>query len=261
MNNWARAMVGMGAASLRKSLESLENVIKSLGEDVPLFEMSVESGGKRVPLDLYLATVEPVTYMDHFFTGAPLFDIWEDIYYIFANIDTESGLDNSPYGYLRSPMPGPKLKKRFSAYTWNRYCPDLREKYMAALRRTLWIADERKFNSWRAYTSEKPELTKTIRLITDDPDLSWQKGSHALRERIEQVKEIEDEVDKIPPERILDIFTSEGRKRMSQRERMIKDLEPKLKYEAQDVVRLLTELGKDYRKTHVNRYYGPKIIY
>lgn len=75
-SSWRAAITAMRNAHIRKSSESIDKVVKSLGEDVPVFDMSVKSCEKRVPLDIYLTTVKPVTEVEQYFTGAPLFDIW-----------------------------------------------------------------------------------------------------------------------------------------------------------------------------------------
>ncbi len=245
-SSWRAAMLAMRNAHIRKSSESLDKVVESLGEDVSLFEMSVESGEKKVPLDLYLATVKQVTEVDQFFTGAPLFNIWTHLPLRLTSYYESLGISHDM---------AQKLLERFNAYTWDEHSPELREKYVGALRKTLWIADERELNGWRAYTDVKPGLTKTIELVAGDLEFSQLNGAYALRERREKVKEVEDEVDQIPPERILDIFTPSGWKRMNKRERMIKYLESRLKHEAQKVVEPLTKLGNEYGRVHVSRYY------
>ena len=243
---WRDAIAAMRNAHIRKSSESIDKVVKSLGEDVPVFNMSVKSGEERVPLNIYLATVKPVTEVEQFFTGAPLFDIWTHL---------PLGL-TSYYGQLGvSHDDAQRLLERFNAYTWNEHNPELRKKYMGALRNTLWIADDREFNGWRAYTDIKPELAGRISSFLDDPELSQLNGAYALKSRINNVSNIEGEVNQIPPERFLDIFTPKGWKRMSKREEMIKDLKSKLKQEAQKVIEPLTNLGGEYRRSHIAQFY------
>ena len=42
---------------------------------------------------------------------------------------------------------------------------------------------------------------------------------------------------------------------MSKREQVIRDLEPKLKQEAQRGIEPLINLGKEYRRSHVTQFY------
>lgn len=244
--NWKEAVLTMRTAHIRKSLESINKVVKSLGEDVSVFDISVESGEERVPLDIYLATVNPITEGEQYFTFAPQFDIWKHL---------PEGLAYN-YGLLgMSYDNAQRLLERFEAYTWNEYNPELRKKYISALKKTLWIADDREFSGWRAYTDIKPELAEKLGYIVGTPEFSQLNGVDAIKERMDKINNIEGEVNQIPPERFLDIFTPKGWKRMSKREEMIKDLESKLKQEAQRVIRPLTDLGREYRISHVAQFY------
>ena len=244
--NPIQVLEAMGKAHYRRSSHALGKVIDALREDVKLYDMAVDSGdGKRVPLEQYLSTMMQITEADEFFTGAPIFDIWRTL---------PLGLRSYPGNIGVSLEEAPKLLERFDAYTWNEYTPELREQYMWALKKSLWVADENEFIGWRAHNGT-PNLSATLDMINESPEFAELRSIYDLKQATEEVRKIEGEVGQIPPERMLDRFTRRGRGRIEKRNRMIRELEIPLKRKAEEVIGPLTELGNEYRHLHVEEYY------
>mgnify|MGYP001605915261 CR=1 FL=1 len=248
-SSWRAAMVAMRNAYIRRSFEALETVVKALGEDVPVLEMSVDTESRRVPLYLYLTTVMTVTEADHFFTGAPLFDIWTHLPY---------GLTTQYRSLDLSHNTAQKLLKRFNAYTWNEHKPKLRIQYMNALRKTLFTA-KKEIGGWSLLYHGTPHLSRALDELIQFPEIARLRSVPDLRQINEEVKNIEKKIEEVPTERLRDIFTPKGWERMAKRERMTRELEPVVKEAAQNAIEALTEIGGEYRCAHVGRYY-PRLI-
>jgi len=164
-------------------------------------------------------------------------------------------LTNYPDFFGLSKESASNLLERFNAYTWNEHKPNLRGVYMSALKKALFVADKR-FGGWKAFNGT-PNLAKSIDLFDETSDFSQLKNIHTLRKENQTVKELELEIEIIPPEKLRDLFsfTREGRKRYDLRLKMVKELEPKMKESSQRIVNSLIEIGKEYRKNHIEKYY------
>lgn len=262
--NVESGMSTIRAAGDSRSFNVLDNVVTALREDVSLYNMGVESvcteddssdeenegiDVKRIPLDQYLATVREVAEDERFLTGNVMFDIWKALPSVLTNHQEKIGVSKDE---------APILLERFNAYTWNEHEPKLREKYMRILKKSLWVADKKVRCGWSA-ESESPNLSAiALGIVNKTPEFTGLKGFYDLKRAMENAGEAERQFEQIPPERMLDIFTRAGWKRMEARDKEIIRLGSELKERAQKTIGYLTKLGDEYRRLHTEKYY-PKV--